>query len=252
MSLSALVITRNEEANIADCLQSLAWVDEVVVVDAASADRTREIASRYNARVFNREWQGYADARRYALEKCTGDWVLSVDADERVTDGLRQEVEDVLRAPEHRGYLIPRKAYFLGRWIKHCGWFPGRVLRLVRRDGARITERRVHEGLRVDGSVGTLREPLLHYTYPSVESYFARFDAYTTLAAEELHQRGKRTGPADLTLRPIFQFAKMYLAKLGFLDGKEGFALCVFSGLYVFVKYLKLWQMGRAGGGRPR
>jgi glycosyltransferase involved in cell wall biosynthesis len=252
VSLSALVITRNEEANIAECLAGMAWADEVVVVDAASTDRTREIAAGFTPKVFCLEWQGYAEARRCALSKCTCDWVLSVDADERVTEELKREVEEVLRAPAHQGYLIPRRAFFLGRSIRHCGWYPGRVLRLARRDRVSVTDRKVHEGMRVEGSVGTLRSPLLHYTYPTVEAYFARFDTYTTLAAEELHRRGKRVRLFDLTLRPFFQFTKMYFLKMGWLDGLEGFALCVFSGLYVLVKYMKLRQMSRERGSRAR
>lgn len=250
MNLSVLVITRNEEANIAECLAGVAWADEVVVVDAASTDRTREIAAGFTPKVFSKEWQGYAEARRYALSKCTCDWVLAVDADERVTEELKREIAEVLQAPLDQGYLIPRKAFFLGRPIRHCGWYPGWVLRLAMRERARVTERRVHEGMRVEGRVGTLKSPLLHYTYPTVESYFARFDAYTTLAAEELHQQGKKARLFDLTLRPCFQFTKMYFVKMGWLDGLEGFALCVFSSLHVLVKYMKLRQIGRGETGR--
>lgn len=245
MRISAAVITLNEEANVAECLESVGWADEIVVLDAMSTDRTREIAARHGAKVFTHTWEGYADARRLAISKCSFDWVLFMDADERVTPQLKTEIQSALERPGHDGFLLPRKAFFLGRWIKHCGWYPGYVLRVFRKDKARITDRKVHEGVRVAGSVGRLKSPLLHHTYPTVESYFARFDAYTTLAAEELRQSGKRTNAADLVFRPAFQFVKMYLVKLGALDGIEGFALCVFSSLYVFVKYLKLWRMAR-------
>jgi glycosyltransferase involved in cell wall biosynthesis len=245
MGLSALVITYNEEANIAACLDGLAWVDEIVVVDAMSTDRTCEIAAKYTPRVLSRTWEGYAEARRYALARCSHEWVLSVDADERVTPELRQEIERTLRQPVHGGYLVPRKAFFLGRWIKHCGWYPGYVLRLFKKDKAYVTDRKVHEGMRTRGTVGRLKSPLLHYTYPSVPAYFARFDTYTSLAAQELHERGRKAGPGDLLARPFFQFGKMYFAKLGLLDGWEGLVLCAFSGFYVFVKYAKLRQMAR-------
>jgi glycosyltransferase involved in cell wall biosynthesis len=243
MGLSAAIITYNEEANIADCLESVAWADEIVVVDAMSTDRTREIASRYTPKVFTRQWDGYTAAREYALSRCTSEWVLAVDADERVTPELRAEIAGAVGAPGFDGYLIPRKAFFLGRWIKHCGWYPGRVLRLFKRDRVWVTDRKVHEGMRVKGTVGTLKEPMLHYTYLSVRDYFARFDSYTTLAARELRERGRKAGILDLTVRPLFQFIKMYLARLGILDGFEGLVLCVFSGLYVFVKYVKLRRM---------
>jgi len=245
MSLSALVITYDEEANLEQCLESIAWVDEIVVVDAMSSDRTCELAARFTPNVFRRPWEGYAEARRYAISKCHSDWILSIDADERVTPELKTDIEQALKAPEHDGYLVPRKAFFLGRWMKHCGWYPGYVLRLFRKDKARVTERKVHEGMRVDGTVGTLGHPLLHFTYPTVEAYFRRFGRYTSLAAQELHQAGRRPNLADIVLRPFFQFAKMYFAKLGLLDGIEGFVLCVFSGFYVFVKYVKLWQIPR-------
>ncbi len=245
MRLSAIVITHNEEADIEACLRNLEWADETVVVDAISTDRTCEIARRFTPNVFQKAWEGYAAAREYALSRATGDWVLSIDADERVTPELRAEIEQTLRAPRFDGYLIPRKAYFLGKWIRHCGWYPGRVMRLVRRERAHVTDRMVHEGLRVEGTVGTLENHILHYTYPTVRSYFARFDRYTSLAADELHLDGKRPTLADILLRPPFQFIKMYVLKLGVLDGLQGLILCAFSSFYVLVKYVKLWEIER-------
>jgi len=245
MKISAFVIASNEESNIGACLATLSWADEIVVVDAMSTDRTREIAAEYDARVFSRPWEGYARAREYAISKCRFDWVLAVDADERVTPELRAEIEDVLRQTAYDGFLVPRKAFFLGRWIRHCGWYPGHVLRLAKRDRAWVTDRKVHEGMRVRGSVGSLANPLLHHTYPTIESYFARFDRYTTLAAEEMFEESVRVRTADFVFRPLFMFAKMYLAKLGILDGLEGLMLCTFSSFYVLVKYAKLREMYR-------
>lgn len=242
MRLSAVVITYNEEANIGECLAGLDWVDEIVVVDAMSGDATCEIAARFTSNIFRRPWDGYVAAREYALSRAKSEWVLSIDADERVTPELRAEIENELNSPGFDGYMIPRKAYFLGRWIKHCGWYPGHVMRLLKRDRARVTDRMVHEGLRVDGTVGTLENAILHYTYRSARSYFARFDRYTSLAAEDLHRDGKRASLADIVLRPPFQFMKMYVLKLGMLDGLHGLILCAFSSFYVFVKYVKLWE----------
>jgi glycosyltransferase involved in cell wall biosynthesis len=246
--ISAITITYNEEANIEECLRGVSWADEIIVVDAMSTDATCDIAARFTPKVFRKPWQGYAEARRHAIGQARSEWILSLDADERVTPELRDEIQAVLEQPESDGYLIPRKAYFLGRWIKHCGWYPGYVLRLFKRSEVRVTEKMVHEGLRVNGRVGTLDNHLLHYTYPSVESYFGRFERYTALAAQELDATGRKARISDIILRPPFQFAKMYIAKLGFLDGMEGFILCVFSSLYVFVKYVKLWEIQHQKG----
>ena len=176
MRISAIIITHNEEANIEECLTSVAWADEIVVVDAMSTDRTFEIASGFTDRVLCEPWEGYATARRHAIAAAESEWILSIDADERVTPELRAEIEACLTAPESDGYMIPRKAFFLGRWIKHCGWYPGYVIRLFRKDRARVTEKLVHEGIRVDGKVGTLENHILHYTYRTVEAYFDRFN----------------------------------------------------------------------------
>jgi glycosyltransferase involved in cell wall biosynthesis len=251
MRISAIVITRNEEANIEECLKSVAWVDEIVVVDAMSTDRTCEIASGFTERVIRRSWEGFAAARRHAIQAAQSDWILSIDADERVTPELRAEIESRLIGPEHDGYRIPRRAYFLGRWIKHCGWYPGYVIRLFKKDRARVTEKLVHEGIRVEGNVGTLENHLLHYTYRTVEAYFDRFNRYTSLAARESHLKGKKACVADILLRPVAQFFKMYFIKLGMLDGIQGFILCVFSAYYVFTKYVKLWGLVEGKGVLP-
>jgi glycosyltransferase involved in cell wall biosynthesis len=248
MRLSAVIITHNEEANIEACLSGLTWADQLVVVDAMSEDCTCEIARRFTRHVFQKPWEGFVEARRYALAKAEGEWVLSIDADERVTPELKAEIQACLDAPEFDGYRIPRKALFLGRWIRHCGWYPGYVVRLVKRDRARVTERMVHEGMRVDGSVGTLRNDILHFTYPTVATYFGRLSRYTSLAAEEMHAKGRKARISDLLLRPPSQFFKMYVARLGMLDGLEGFILSVFSSFYVFVKYAKLWELQRRKG----
>ena len=247
MNLSVVVITRNEEAGIEECLKSVSWAQEIVVVDAMSTDRTCDIARRYTRKVFSKPWDGYAPARRYAISLAQSEWVLSLDADEIVTPDLRAEIEATLARQPGDGYLIPRKAFFLGRWISHCGWYPGYVLRLFRKEKAMVTPRMVHEGIRVQGRVGRLKNHILHYTYPTVESYLGRFSTYTSLSAQELYAEGKRAHLVDIVGRPGFQFIKMYFLKKGFLDGLPGFALCVLSGLHVFVKYLKLWEIEHKG-----
>jgi glycosyltransferase involved in cell wall biosynthesis len=251
MDISAVIITLNEEANIEACLESVSWAREIVVVDAESTDRTREIALRLTPHVHERKWEGYSEAKGYAISKAASEWVLSLDADERATPELRREIESLPDTPGIDGYMVPIRPLFLGRWIKHCGWYPGYKLRLFRRKSATMTPRRLHEGIRVKGGVGKLANPLLHYAYPTVRSYFEKFSRYTDLAAEELLDEGKRAGAFDIALRPLFSFFKMYLFKLGFLDGLEGLVLCVLSSLYVHVKYVKLRELaGRPGGSR--
>lgn len=248
MDISAVIITLNEEANIEDCLASVSWAREIVVVDARSTDRTREIALRFTPEVHERDWEGYSEAKGFAMSKASSEWVLSLDADERVTPELRKEIESLPAGPGVDGYLVPIKPLFLGRWIEHSGWYPGYKLRLARKARAAMTKKKLHEGIRVEGKVGKLSNPLLHYAYPTVRSYFDKFSRYTDLAARELHQGGKRAGVFDIVARPLFSFAKMYLLKLGFLDGIEGFVLCAFSSFYVLVKYVKLRELERQPG----
>ncbi len=249
MDISAVIITLNEEANIADCLASVSWAREIVVVDTGSSDRTREIALRFTPNVHEREWKGYSDAKTHAISLATSEWVLSLDADERVTPGLRAEIESLPADPGVEGFLVPIRPLFLGRWISHCGWYPGYKLRLFRKAGATMTQRRLHEGVRVPGRVGRLAGPLEHYAYPTVRSYFEKFPRYTDLAAAELHERGRRASAFDIALRPLFSFLKMFFLKLGFLDGLEGLVLCAFSSFYVLVKYVKLREMNGGSGG---
>lgn len=241
MSLSVIVITKNEEGNIRACLESVRWADQIVVVDAESADRTVDIAKEYTAQVHVRPWEGFAAAKQYALEQCTSDWVLWLDADERVMPELAAELRSIVAGERpHAAYTVARRAYFLGRWIRHSGWYPGRVARLFRRGKARFNTAAVHEGLIVDGSTGALRHDLLHFTDPNLYHYFAKYNRYTTLAADEAFARGKRAGTADLLLRPFWLFVKMYVLRLGVLDGVPGLFLALFSSSYVFTKYAKL------------
>jgi glycosyltransferase involved in cell wall biosynthesis len=242
--VSAIVITLNVEQRIEACLSSLSFADEIIVVDSGSTDRTIEIAKQFTDHVQITEWTGYAEAKQFALDKAAGDWVLWVDADERIPEPLAKEIMEIIQSQTaHGGFRVARKAFFLGRWMKHGGWYPGYVVRLFRRESGRFNTARVHESLIVDGSIGTLREPMFHYTDDSLIHYFSKFNKYTTLAAEDLHERGKWAGIADLLFRPLHMFFKMYVFRLGLLDGIEGFLLAVFSSSYVFVKYAKLWEV---------
>lgn len=243
-SLSVIVITKNEEHNIQECLASVKWANEIIVVDGGSSDRTVDIARQATKEVHERPWEGYGAAKNFALSQCSGDWVFWLDADERVTPELKREIQSVIHSMDgtYAGYSMPRKAYFLGRWIKHCGWYPGIVVRLFKRGEGKFTEHKVHERLEVRGNIGGLHADLLHYTDPNLFHYFDKFNRYTSLAAEELVESGQSFSLGQLLFRPPWTFFKMYVLRAGFLDGIQGFILCVLSSSYVFVKYAKLWE----------
>ena len=244
--ISVLVITKNEAANISACLETVTWADEIVVVDSGSTDETVTLARKYTPLVFSTKWRGYSGTKQWGLEKTTGEWVFWLDADERVSPKLAEEIRAAVRqAKEIDGFLLPRCAFFLGRWIKHSGWYPGYVLRLIRREQARFCASRVHEYLEPPSNVAKLKTPLLHFTDRTIFHYFEKFNTYTSLAAEDLLEKGKKFRVFDLLLRPVHVFCKMYIFKLGFLDGFQGFLLAVFSSMYVFTKYAKLWELQR-------
>ena len=246
--LSVIVITHNEEKNIGDCLASVQWADEIVVVDSQSTDRTVELASRYTSRIHVKSWMGFGEAKNYALAQTTSDWVLWLDADERVTPELANEIRQVVHqdADDKVGYNFPRRAYFLGRWIQHSGWYPGRVVRLFRHGAGTFSDSLVHEHLKLEGAVGKLNHDLLHYTDRDLVHYFNKFNRYTSLAAEDLTAKRRSFRLLDLLVRPPLFFFKMYILRLGFLDGVPGLILCVLSSCYVFTKYAKLWEHSRS------
>lgn len=241
MSLSVVVITRNEETNLRRCLESVKFADQIVVVDSGSTDATVGIAKSFNAEVHEIVWTGFGNAKQFALSKATSEWVLSIDADEEVSVDLTAEIKRIITQDDSvAAYEMPRLTNFLGKWIYHSGWYPDRVLRLFRRTSGRFTPDIVHERVLVDGKVGRFTGNLLHYSYPSLEVYFEKFNRYTTEGAELEASRGKRAGIFDLTIRPGLAFIKHYISKAGFLDGIEGLTISVLSAVAVFVKYAKL------------
>jgi glycosyltransferase involved in cell wall biosynthesis len=244
--ISAIVIAYNEEKNIQRCLESLSWADEIVVVDSFSQDRTKDIASSFTDKIFDLEWQGFGKQKEFARTKALYDWVLSVDADEVVSEKLKEEIKSVINKNDSLdGYYIPRLSNFLGRWIKHSGWYPDYVLRLFRKHQARFDDSPVHEKLILEGKAGFLKNEILHYTDPDISHYLLKMDKYTTLSAKKLLAEGKSLTLFDLLFRPMAIFFKMYLFKSGFLDGWQGFLLACFSSFHVFVKYAKLWHLKR-------
>jgi len=243
--LSVIVITKNEERNIEACLESVRWAQEVIVVDGESTDSTVELARKYTQNVFTKAWEGYGASKNFALDRCTGKWVLWLDADERVTNELAGEIQVVVKqgVDSHQVYEIPRKAFFLGKWIKHSGWYPGHVARLFKRGSGRFSTNKVHERFEFDGKPGRLRSDLLHYTDPNLFHYFEKFNNYTSLAADEMHDGENTFRITQLLIRPWWVFIRMYILKFGFLDGIQGFILSVLSACYVFTKYAKLWEL---------
>jgi glycosyltransferase involved in cell wall biosynthesis len=244
--LSVTVIALNQEAHIGECLASVSFADDIVVVDTGSTDRTVELARTYTDRVLQADWQGFGRTKNYALDQARGDWVFSLDTDERVPPALQEEILAVVASDGLlNGYRVPRKNYFCGRWIRHLGWYPDYTLRLFRRGRGRFRDREVHEEVVVDGPVGTLKTPLEHYSYQSVSEYVTRMDRYARLAAQELAKAGRRPFPGELFVRPFFSFLHLYFIKRGFLEGTPGYTLAVLMSMYKFLKYYYLRELSR-------
>lgn len=242
--LSVAIITYNEEENIKDCLESVKWADEIVVVDSFSTDRTVEICRQYTDKIFQNEWEGFSNQKNYAIRLTANPWVLVIDADERVSEALRKEIKDILaKGNACDGYFVPRKSYFMGRWIRHAGWYPDYSIRLFRKDKGRFEPREVHESLRIDGKTGRLENPLTHYTYRSISEFIDRTNRYSTLAAREMVKEGRRAGIVNILFRPAFTFLRMYILQQGFRDGIYGFLLSVLYSCYTLSKYAKLWEI---------
>ncbi|MFQ5606399.1 MAG: glycosyltransferase family 2 protein [Candidatus Zixiibacteriota bacterium] len=244
-TLSVIIITKNEERNIQECLESVAWAGEIVLADSGSTDRTVEIAERHGARVKRVEWEGFGLTKQRALESVSGEWALSIDADERVTAELAREIREAITRQDAAGYEIPRLTNFVGRWIRHSGWYPDPVLRLFRRERGRFSPAAVHESVILSGNCKRLKNHLLHYSYRSLEDYIARMNRYTSLAARELFEKEAPFSYWQPLLKPLAVATKRYFLKLGFLDGWAGAQIAILSAVYVFLKYAKLRQLER-------
>jgi glycosyltransferase involved in cell wall biosynthesis len=256
-SLSVAIITMNEEVNLARTLASVQFANEVIVLDSGSTDRTLEIARSFDAKVYFEPWKGFATQKNSAIEKCSGTWILSLDADEELTFELQQEIRRLLsHNPSADAYLIKRRNLFLNRWMHYGGYYPDPKLRLFRRHSAnfappaRFTERPVHETIAFDGNLETLQHDLIHHAYPTIESYIEHMDRYSTLGAEIIVAKGK-TGRSwfgfyyNVLVIPAFTFLWNYIFRLGFLDGREGFLLHLYHSTYTSWKYSKAWQTSR-------
>jgi glycosyltransferase involved in cell wall biosynthesis len=249
-SLSVAVIALNEEDRLRPCLESVTWADEVVVVDGGSADKTAEIAREFTEHVHIRAWDGFGSQKNFALARCHGEWILSLDADERVPPPLGEEIRATVgRNPAESGFLIARRNVFLGRWMRHGGLYPDYQLRLLRRDRARFVEPAVHESARVEGPVGRLGAALVHESYRGIGDLAARMNRYSDLAAAELAAAGRGGGIADLLVRPAWRFLGAYVLRAGFLDGWRGLVLAVAYAHYVFLRAAKARALLAARGG---
>lgn len=243
--LTVLMPTFNEENNIKECLESVKWADDIMVVDSFSTDKTLEIARQYTDNILQHEYINSATQKNWAIPQAKNEWVLIVDSDERVTPELRDEILAVLEkdGDGFDGFYIYRINHFKGKRINHCGWDKDDVLRLFRRDKGKYIDRQVHADIILDGKSSHLKAKFLHYTFISFEQYFKKFNKYTAWAAGDRAKKTKQVRWYHVTLRPAFRFFKQYIINLGFLDGIEGLIICMLSAFSVFMKYAKLWEM---------
>jgi len=250
--LSVAIITYNEEANIRRTLESVTWADEIVVVDSGSTDGTLTICREYTDKIIHQDWLGFAMQKNAAIDRTTGDWVLSLDADEPIEPLLAREIRDIMASSAAQdGYLIPRRTFFLGKEIRHGGWYPDYNLRLFRNGRGRFEDRVVHEAIRVQGTVGRTGYAILHYAYPDLASYMSSINKYSSLAVSVMAERGIggfKTTWVNILLRPLFTFLLRYIFRMGFLDGKHGLVLNIYHSYYVFAKYAKAWEFARTSG----
>jgi glycosyltransferase involved in cell wall biosynthesis len=239
--ISACIITFNEEHNIRECLESVKWADEIVVVDSFSQDKTVEIARQYTERVISNKWLGYVAQKNFALSQAKHQWVISIDADERVTPELRDEILTEISVNSADGFLVKRHTHYLGRWINHGGWYPDWKLRIVKKDKARWVGIDPHDKLIIDGQTKYLKGEILHFTYKNLSHQLKIVDKFSDCAVDELLKKETPLCVFNMIFHPPIKFIETYLWKLGFLDGIPGFIISVTSAFYVFVKYAKLW-----------
>ena len=242
--VTVTVITKNEADALADALRSVSWADEIIVIDAESTDDTVAIARQFTDRVYVRPWNGYIDQKNHAATLASHDWILSLDADERVTPQLAEEIRSLLATkPAAAGYRVPRVSFYFGRWMRTTDMYPDYQLRLYDRRRARWDGRYVHESVRADGAVDYLKSDLQHYPYRDLSEHLIRMDRYTTLAAQQMHEQGRRATVMGLLIHPRLAFLRNYILKGGFRDGKAGLVISLVNSYYVFLKFAKLWEL---------
>jgi len=240
-SLSVILITKNEAANIRDCLQSVLWADEIIVVDAGSTDNTTVIAKELGAQVHvYADWPGFGPQKNRALNYASKDWVFSIDADERVTPALRTEIESAMNEASADGYFCPRLSQFCGKFVHHSGWYPDYVLRLFKRGSGKFSESLVHESILLTGTAAKLKSPLLHYSYLTIADVERKVEHYSSAAAQQMFQSGKRSSQARAALSAAWAFVRTYMIRLGVLDGSAGWDIACMNARTTYLKYRKL------------
>jgi len=240
--ISVTVITKNEEKNISDCLKSVDWADEIIVVDSESTDRTVELAKQFTDKIFIRKWEGYVPQKRYALSLASNEWILSLDADERITPELKEEILK-LAPGDYSGFKIRRKNFLLKKEITSCGWEKDYQLRLMRKENASFSDRLVHEKFIVEGKVETLTNPMMHYTFSSFSEYFSKINYYSSLKAQELFTKKKRVGAWTIFSHTISAFFAFFIIRRGFKDGVYGLIISLLHSVSTMMNYVKLWEL---------
>jgi len=247
--VSVVIIAKNEAERMEACLQSVAWADEIVVIDSGSSDSTCEIARRFTDKVHSIPWRGFGPQKQAGVDLASHDWILNIDCDERVTPGLAAEITTILsQETPCDAYSVPRRTFLKDKEITRCGWYPDRTIRLFNRGRARFSDSPVHERVVTGGTTGDCRGHLLHYSFSGLGQLLVKLNHYSDLSARQMFDRGKRCTLFDLTARPLFAFFKTYLLRLGFLDGVEGFEIAVTTAVLTFAKYMKLRELH--GGSR--
>jgi len=249
--LSVAIITKNEEENLGLCLKSVAFARQIVVVDSGSTDATLQIASEFGCEIYNEGWLGFGPQKQLAIDKCRERWILVLDADERIPPETAEVIKSIVinSVITEAGFSFPRKNYFQGRWIKHAGWWPDRIIRLFRKGSGRMTETPVHEALEIKDLVGALDVPIEHFTESRLSKVIQKIDNYSTLGAQEAFNKGKRSSTASAFLRAFFTFIQDYFLRGGILDGMPGLTLAVTDSVNKFFKYAKLTELTKFNHG---
>jgi len=241
-NISAVIISKNEETNIAECLKSISWVSEIILVDAESTDKTLELAKNFTSKIFINKWKGFVNQKKFALDQAANEWVLNIDADERVSPLLKEEIINLMDQ-DIAGYYLRRENYFLGKRIKSCGWDNDYQLRLVRKSKTQLTDRLVHEGFTVDGKTKRLKNRLIHYTFTSIEKTINKINYYSSLRAEELFGKKKKVGGFTIISHGLTAFFRYFVSLRGYKDGIHGLIISLFNSFTTFLVYMKVWEL---------
>lgn len=243
MAISISIICYNEEKKIRRCLESVKWADEIVILDSFSTDRTLDICREYTDKIYQHEFDGHIQQKNRAISHCSHDWVFCIDADEVITEELKNSIGDIdIEKTEIKGFYVARKVFYMGKWINHGGWYPDYKIRFINKNYGGWGGINPHDELQVEGEKAKLQGDLLHYSYENIAAHLAQVNKFTGIMAGEYRRLGKRPSFMNLTIRPLFKFFKMYVLKLGLLDGTRGLIIAIIGAFYVFMKFAKLYE----------